>query len=264
MELNINEIKYNNRIKEKINEFKVSANQTGVVVGINNGNIEGQISFSFDDIRILWAKLLESDKSKSREVNEHFSDNLSLANNLANRLSLDNYKEDSEKLEDMKHFVAVFSDLVEHAKFGILAAKNLETQQKNLIDEKTKIEHSDIIEKKKLFDDEAKKTSEQFESRFPQKRFSGDAISFEQLLLKMEEEKNKIREEDQKRFEELKKQAEEKKELITPKQNIRNKDNNEIHVNSDFVKVEPLMQEINTKELKMRSKGLDIIDYTKL
>lgn len=266
MDLNINEVKYNNRIRGKIEKMDVKGDSKSISLKFVTKDLDGIINLTFDEIRIIWAKLLEFDKGKAKEVNEHFSENLNEANNIANRLSLDNYDDEKEKLEDMKNFVTLFSDLVEHAKFGILATKNLADQQKDINDEKIKKDFAPELENKKKFDEEAKIVSEQFNKKFPEKRFEGEAISFDQLLSKIEEEKKKIKEDEEKRLRDLQKQAQDKKEnIVVPKQTIKNKENKEIHIDSDFVKVEPMPVETNNMtDFRKRSSKLDIIDYSKL
>jgi len=267
MELDVNEIAYNNKVRGTFHDISVEGDDKRIRVKVNDPLLSGIFSFKYDEIRQLWAKLVELDKESALKINKSFDDTLYEANNLANKLSLDKYEEDDkQKIEDMKKFVVLFSELAENAKLRIVASQD--KPKEKIIIQRTSQEQTEL-DKKQAFDDDAKKVSEQFDSKFPQKHFEGNAISFEQLLTKLEEEKKKVKEEQEKRMEELKKLASEKKETITMRtlqtKKPINTEQKEIHVNSDFIKVDPLIKdEKEMKEFKKRSRELDVIDYSKL
>jgi hypothetical protein len=272
MELDVNEVAYNNNVRGTFHEISVDGDNKRIRVNVSDPLLSGTISFKYDEIRSLWAKLAELDKESASQINKNFNDTLYDANNLANKISLGNYDDNDEKqkLEDMKNFVVLFSKLIENAKINMITSSQ-NKQKETLIIQKSS-EYEKEMEKKQSFDEEAKKVSEESETKFSKTNFQGDAITFEQLLTKLEDEKNKIKEEEQKRMEELKKEASEKKDpLVVQKPQIKkrimteNGEQKEVHVNSDFVKVEPLIsEEKEMKDFKKRSSALDVIDYSKL
>lgn len=189
MDFNVEELKYSNKIKSGSNKIKISGNNGEISLDFENEDISGKIKLKFDEVREIWAELLKYDKSKSEEISKKFDDNLYEANKLANKLSIGDYDEKKLELDDIKDFLKVYSDLIEHAKFGLATKKELEKQQEDLVHENSKLE--EIKEKQRKFDEDAKKISEEASNLFPVKKFEGEAIEFEELLRRMEQEKAK-------------------------------------------------------------------------
>lgn len=263
MDIKVNELKYNNKIKGCFEDISINGNNSKITVKFKNNDLDGEIDLSFDEIRNLWAKLLEFDESKSKEVKDTFNDNLLEANNIANRLSSDAYDDLKIKLDDMKNFAKIYSELIEHAKFGLSTKKDLEKKQQDLIHEQSKLE--EIKEKEEKFDDEAIEMSKQFEDKFPRESLSGNAIELDELMKKQEIEQKKIKEEEAKRLAKLKEEAKAVKAEPEFSKPQMTGDVVDVHVDSDYKKVDPLFEENKgMQKFSKRSSDLDKIDFSKL
>jgi len=261
MIFDVNEIKYNNKIKGDFSDFKLDDCEKGLKLKFKNDIMEGSFSISFDEVRKIWAKFLETNQSEAKQTSEKFIENLRLAEDLSRKISSDSYKETKEKLDDMKNFVAIYSDLIEHAKFGIASQKNLDQERQNLNHEKNKTPEK--VNELNEFTKKAKEQSENFQKNFPTEKLSGDAISLSELLEKMEIEKKHIREEEVKRLKELKKDVEQKKELeFTPPR--KKSEVVDVHIDSDASTVDPLFDENNMDKYRKKQINLDKIDFSKL
>ncbi|MFA6088784.1 MAG: hypothetical protein WC755_02890 [Candidatus Woesearchaeota archaeon] len=265
MDIDILEVKYNNKVSGNLKNVSVSGDANTINLGFKDTILSGSISLTYDEVRLIWAKLLELDKGQSKKLNEQYTELLNTTNALANKLTLENYTEPKQKLSDMKKFLEGYSYLLEHAQIGLATFKGNEKVSL----EKKESEKNPAIDMRKKFNDEVKSASDEFDKKLPPKKVPSRANEFIELLEKQEIEKRRIIEEEQKRFEELKKQADEKKENTEFKQEevkkIYNGQQKEIHVNSDNKQVRPLFEE--QKELKTytkRSTELDNIDFSKL
>src|SRR3989338_96719 len=205
MRIKLLEKSYNNKVHSFWNTVQVRSESQTLVLIAENEEANVELSFRPEEIHQLWAQLLSQDTSKAKEVSERFSDNLSRANSLATRLGLDQYQDDAKRLEDMKAFVQIYADLIEHAKFGLASQKTLQQEQRAISDA---AEPAEVKSKEREFDEEAKRVSASFEGKFPrQPLFSDDAVELVKILEEQERQKKEIKEQEEKRLKELREQA---------------------------------------------------------